>query len=376
MKRIKALLLSAVMIFTMTGCLPHTELDEQAIVEAIGIDFSEGKYEVTVQYFNMEGSGGNTPTDASKANIINVSGKGATVSTALEGASVKCGKNFMYGITALIVIGREALSEDILKTLSFIESFYQSNPNLLVAAAEKASDIMNVKFKEGVISVEKLKMLLNNAQYHGLGENIKVLELLSEQRRPYAATALPLLAAVNTGSDTTDDGKTVELAGGCLISNKAYTGDLSLSDLSGLQLLSEKPKNTTVSADMGNERVEVTLYNIGREISYDYDGGRLSFEIEISADGKYTDSQLKNKDASFGYAVEDVCGAIIKERIGAALENTVLKYGCDPCGLKYYISSSDYGEWKQIEELFGELLMNADFEITCDIDIDRFGISH
>ena len=376
MKKLKTLLLCIAFCINLCGCLPHTELDKQAIVEAVGIDFSDEGYEVTVQYFNMEGSGGNTPIDASKANVINVTGRGKNVSTALESASIKCGKNFMYGITTIVILGKEALKKDVIKTLSFAESIYQSNPNLLIAAAEKASEIMDVKFKEGVISVERLKMLLNNAEYHGLGENVKMLELLSEQRRKNAATILPLLKVSDTGTSATDDGKTVELSGGYLISDKTFKSELPLSVLSGLQLLGEKPENTAVGTDIKNEHIEVTLYDIDCKINYSYDGEKLFFGIKIQADGKYTDSQLENKDASFGGTIEKSCASVICERIEKAVGDTIIAYGCDPVGLKYVISSRNHKEWIRIEDNFGELLKNAVFDIRCDIDIDRFGISH
>ena len=228
MRRFKLLLLCVISVMLLSGCLPHTELDEQAIVEAIGIDYSDGEYEVTVQYFNMEGTGGSSPIDSTKANVVNISGKGESVSTALSSASVKCGKSFMYGITGVVVIGREALGQDILKTLSFAESYYQSNTSVLVAAAdEKASDVLGVKFKDGIISVEHLKMLLKNSQYYGLGKNINIITLLREQRRECAGTILPVLSVSEDG-ETTDDGKTVQLTGGILLSDKYYKSDVSV----------------------------------------------------------------------------------------------------------------------------------------------------
>lgn len=375
--RLFKILMLCVFSLSLSGCMPHTELDDQAIVEAVGIDFSEGKYEVTVQYFNMEGTGGSSPIDPSKANVINVSGKGDTVSTALESASIKCGRSFMYGITSIIVLGKDALDEDILKTLSFAESYYQSNPAVLIAAAEdKASDVLGVKFKEGIISVERLEMLLKNSEYRGLGANVKILELLSEQRRPHAGTALPVLKMVNSGSDASDDGKTVELSGGILIGAKKYAADLTLDQLSGLQLIGKKPENTVVSADMNGERVSVTIYDIDAHITHGYDEGKLTFKIDLRANGKYTDSQLSDKDASFSDAVEEVCAAILYNRISSALISTAHDVGCDPCGLKYVISSEDYMEWIRIEDDFSDLLKEAKFEIECDIDIDRFGIAH
>ena len=376
MRRFKLLLLCVISVMLLSGCLPHTELDEQAIVEAIGIDYSDGEYEVTVQYFNMEGTGGSSPIDSTKANVVNISGKGESVSTALSSASVKCGKSFMYGITGVVVIGREALGQDILKTLSFAESYYQSNTSVLVAAAdEKASDVLGVKFKDGIISVEHLKMLLKNSQYYGLGKNINIITLLREQRRECAGTILPVLSVSEDG-ETTDDGKTVQLTGGILLSDKYYKSDVSLEEMSGIQLLGEKPQNTLVSVNPDNERVGITLYNINSDIKHSFSEGKLRFMINIRADGKYTDSQLINKDLTFSSEIESMCAETLNNRIMDALSVTATEAGCDPCGLKYVISSADYTRWLRISENFSDFLKEAEFHISTDIDIDRFGIIH
>jgi len=376
MKILKLVLICLFSVTSLAGCLPHTELDEQAIVEAVGIDYADGEYEVTVQYFNMEGTGGNSPIDSTKANVVNVSGKGESVSTALNSASVKCGKSFMYGITSVIVMGREALKQDILKTLSFAESYYQSNTSVLVAAAdEKASDILAVKFKDGIISVEHLKMLLSNAHSYGLVGNVTVIELLREQRRSCAGTILPVLS-VSDGGETTDDGKNVLLTGGMLLSGKHYISDLSLSDMSGIQLLRKNPQNTLVSVEPDNEKVSVTIYNIKAEIKHSFSEGKLRFEIDMRADGKYTDSQLVDKDLTFSSEIEAMCAETLNNRIQKALSAAVTAYGCDPCGLKYEISSSDYSLWHSISDNFSNFLREAEFSISTDIDIDRFGIIH
>ncbi len=377
MKQLKILLICLLSVCTLSGCLSHSELDKQAIVEAIGIDYSEEKYEVTVQYFNMEGTGGNAPVDSSKANVVNVSGKGESVSAALESASLKCGKSFMYGITGIVILGRDALRNDILKTMSFAESYYQSNPSVLIAAAdEKASDILEVRFKDGLISVEHLKNLLDNSQHFGMGENIRILELLSEQRREYAGTALPVLSAVDSGTQTTDDGKTVVISDGILISDRTYTADLSLEEMSGLQMIGEKPENTLITASHDDEKVNVTIYDIDTKVKHSFHEGKLRFDITVHADGKYTDSQLQNKDLSFSTEIENLCADTINKRIEKVMENVVKKYGCDPCSLKYVISSSDYRNWLVISDNFGEILKEAQFFISTDIDIDRFGIIH
>lgn len=376
MRKVKILIITAV-IMLFSGCIPHTELDKQAIALAMGIDYSQGEYEVTVQYFNMEGAGGSSPIDPSKTNVITVSGKGETVITALESASVKCGRNFMYGITGIIVLGKAALTPYIPDTLSFAESYYQTNPTVLIAAADgNAKDIMDVKFKEGVVSVEHLRSLLDNAAYHGLCGEIKILQLLSDQRQKSTATALPLLKMTEKGSDATDDGKTVELTGGVLLSDGHYAGDLSLSELSGIQLMGEKPENSLICVEAEGEKVNVTVYDVTRDIDVRFTEKGLVFTAIVHANGKYTDSQLSGKDPAFSEFVEKECETELKRRISEAFGGTATAYGTDPFRLKYTVYHKDYPRWLEVKGSWGELLKTAELRISCDVDIDRFGITH
>ena len=98
--------------------------------------------------------------------------------------------------------------------------------------------------------------------------------------------------------------------------------------------------------------------------------------INIRADGKYTDSQLINKDLTFSSEIESMCAETLNNRIMDALSVTATEAGCDPCGLKYVISSADYTRWLRISENFSDFLKEAEFHISTDIDIDRFGIIH
>ncbi len=375
-RRIAGVLLVACLL-CCCGCLPHTELDKQAIVCGIGIDRSEDGFEATVQYFSMEGAGGTTLIDNTKANVLVVSGKGSSVYTALESASVKCGKNFMYGITSILVLGEGAADPDLDTVLSFAQTYYENNPRLLIAVADgKASDVMNVKFKEENVSPDHLDALLQNAENKGLCETKRIYEVLDELRQPTGCTVLPLLSVKETGTGATDDGKTVQLAGGVLFSDGKQGDKISLSALSGIQLLNGETENTCVLTEIDGKSVAVTLYNIHLKTEPSYKDGKLRFTVQVEAGGKYADSPLENKGIPASEKVEKQCAAFLTERIESAVSSVVNGAGCDPCRLKYAVSSRSYSDWLRISENFGELLKTAEFLVKCDIDIDRFGLAH
>ena len=59
MKRIGSLKLVSLILTAVLlgGCVPHTELNEKAIVMAIGIDYEDELYSVTFQYYTSAPAG-------------------------------------------------------------------------------------------------------------------------------------------------------------------------------------------------------------------------------------------------------------------------------------------------------------------------------
>lgn len=376
-RKITAVITLITVMFSLSGCLPHTELDKQAIVEAIGIDYSDGEYEVSIQYFNAEGSGGSTLIDSTKANVTVVKGRGEEIQTAIESASAKCGRPFMFGTTAAIVFGKDAARSDLVKNLSFAETYYQSNPKTLIAVADKkASDIMEVKFKDGAVSVDHLRQLIVHAQQLGIGEAKPLYKVMNELRQPTCSTVLPLLSAVQTESTATDDGTIVEISGGALFSEKKLSGIISLSDVSGLQFLNGTVGSTSFSTTADSRSITVSLYSTKTELETQFDGEKLHFNVKITALGKYIDSQLQDEGIPYSEAVEKQCEELICARVKGAVNSAINRLGTDPIGLYHGIMKENLPLWRTICEDYGALLKNADFNVECKVEIDRFGITH
>lgn len=356
--------------------MSHTELDKAAIIEAVGVDYENGQYTATVQYFNMDSEGGSTMVDNTKPNVIVVSGSGRTVSDALEDASYRSGKAFMLGITGLFVIGNEASKQDIKPLLSFATSNHQSNPKMYIAVAEgKASDIMQVRFKEGAASVNKLESLFRNADNLGLCAPLKLYEVMKKLSQPTKSLVLPLLKVNEDGGDFTEDGKNVVITGGALISDSKYADSLSVREVAGLQFLSDSTDTSQLTVSDNGEDVTVILYDVSTDITPRYSKGKLSFTINVTADGKYVNSNLSNP-AEKSRRVEKLCEKAVQERVELTVNKLLKKNGADAADLKYSITSKEYFSWLKIEENYRELLKNGSYDIKCDVTIRRFSTAH
>lgn len=363
------LLLTAV----LSGCVPHTELNEKAIIMAIGIDFEEDIYSVTFQYYSPTGMGGRTLVDNSQPNVLTSSGKGENVYGALEDAAFKCGRELMLGVTQIIIIGEDAAKHSVSKVMEFTKSYFQSHPDMLITVSEgKAEDYLKVKFNEGTVSTEKIKFMLNNAEKNGIVSLPNALDLFKSLQTKQKSGCLPRMRLIDDGkSDASQDGKTVEIAGGVLIKNGMAVKETDIEVMTGIEILCCHSESGTVTVEWEGESISVNLLNITTEIKPDFQEGRLIFNAETKAKGRYliVPSQFYNQlDHK---AIEEDCGKQLIERMKKAVEETVFAEGADPLILEKIIRHKSYKLWKDVEEDYEELLKNSVFNFTADIEIDK-----
>lgn len=100
--------MAVVLLFAvlLCGCMQSVELKERGIVQAIGVDYDDGFYTVTLQIFNPQ-STGQTSFDASKLNNKVIQVQGSSISDALRRATLQNGRKMFLGNNKIIVIGRE-----------------------------------------------------------------------------------------------------------------------------------------------------------------------------------------------------------------------------------------------------------------------------
>ncbi|MBR3844268.1 MAG: Ger(x)C family spore germination protein, partial [Clostridia bacterium] len=137
------LLLSIVLCFSLTGCSQPTPLKDKLIVEGIGVDFEEEKFQVTVQVYSPSGD------SQSKGESQMFSEKGETVGEALAQIDKNLGKTSFYADTKVIVLSYKALQRGLWSNLDVFIRSSEMGSNVCVAATnEKPSDLFSIE-KEG-----------------------------------------------------------------------------------------------------------------------------------------------------------------------------------------------------------------------------------
>lgn len=374
-KIISAAVAAAFSLTALSGCVPHTELNEKAIILAIGIDYKDDMFKVNFQYYNPTGIGGRTLVDNSQPNVMTSKGEGENIYAALEDAAFRCGRELMLGVTQIIVIGEDAAKYSVGKVMEFSKSFFQSHPDMLVTVAEgDAEELMKVKFSEGIVSTQKLKFLLTNAEKSGISGLPNAIELFTALQTNRKSAALPRLRLIGNESDDSEEGKAIEISGGVLINEGKAVRNVDIEVMSGLEILCCKTETGTVTVEYEGEKISVGLVNIKTKIKPSFEDGRLVFTVDLTSGGRFLVTPQGTYEEN-NRELEILCGDEIIKRMKAAVKQTVFECGADPFLLEKTVRHYNYKLWKDVEENFGEYLKNARFKFGAHIEIDKLILS-
>ena len=376
MKKAVKLIAAVLAAMLLGGCIPHTELDERAIILAIAIDYEEEEYSVTFQYYNPTGLGGQAPVDNSQPNVLTASGKGMDVYEALEDASFKCGRELLLGVAQIILIGEKAADNSVTDVMDFSKSCFQSHPYMLVAVTEgKAEDYMQVKFSEGIASTNKLKYLLQNADRYGMVTLPSALDLFIALHTEQQSACLPRLKLnEEEKSDASEDGKSIEISGGVLIKDGKMQDTADMETMKGLYLLGGRLNETTLTFEQEEEIVSVGLTGMKRDVTPAFEDGRLVFKVKLTCGGRYFTAP-SGVSLTEDRETERQCEERLKSIMQTAAENTVIRYGADPINLERTVRHCDYKLWSQVREQWEELLKECRFVFDVRVEINRLSLA-
>ncbi len=377
MNKILKMISAAMALTLLSGCVPHTELNEKAIILAIGIDYEDEIYKVCFQYYNPSGTGSKTLVDNSKPNVLTAKGEGESVFAALEDASFRSGKELMLGVTQLIVIGEEAIKYSVDQVMSFTKSYFQSHPDMLVVVSEgNARDYMQVKFTEGTVSTQKLQFMLQNANKNGNIALPSALDLFIALQTELRSTCLPRLRLLKgegeeEKADVSEDGKNIEICGGVLIKDGKAVAQTDIEVMSGLEMLRSKTEKGAVTVDYNGKKLSVGMVNIKTKMYPHLENGKLVFDVKITAKGRYMEDPNSGTEDYDNDEINQKCCEELIGRLDRTVRETVNKYGADPCIFEKTIRHYDNKLWNEIKDNYEEMLKNCSFNFDADIEIDK-----
>jgi spore germination protein KC len=354
----------------LTGCLGGQDIRERALIQLMGIDYTEGVFHLTLQIFSPNGQSEEINTEEQRQVVTAM---GDTLSQALQDASLRVGRAAFLGDCRAIVVGERTARNHLKDIMRFLSSNEEVYPQMvLLIAAGQAQDILNPQTEDNqVVVASSLENITGSAVAK---EAMCPSDLLTLARSYYtegAGTAILRVRRQDAGEQVTfvPDGVALynrDTPAGRL-DNIGHRGMLTLRGLGRGSLLHVD------DAHLG--RLALQIKRLSVSIKTAIMDGQPRFDITVKAElllAEMSDNPADRLSAADISRLQDLAGLAIRADALSAFEQAAAQ-GCDAFGLYRYLRRDQPAYWKQHAANWPAHIREADCAIAVDAHVARVG---
>ena len=301
MKKILLLLL----ILLLTGCYNYRELNDLAIVSAIGIDYKDNNFEVSIQIVNPK-----KQQDSSSANepdFIIYKSKAKTLQEAFRNV-VDTSPNRIYGShLEILIISEEIAKNHMDKLFDFFarEPEARSEFNILIAKNSTPNDQISIITPLINLSATNIKTLIEtNSQNLATTVKLTFNETFNQYLNPYLEIILPSLELIGEeekGQEQeniaqTNTNNKVKLSTIAIFKNNKLIGYLSEEESKGLNILLNKANISLISSKYHDNYIVSEIDNIKTKFDIDVYKKEVNITIKGHSIINEVNSNINIKD--------------------------------------------------------------------------------
>ncbi|WP_066059069.1 Ger(x)C family spore germination protein [Robertmurraya korlensis] len=384
MKRQASWSLLLIMILLVTGCAGKRELNELALVMAVGIDKGEGEnaFKVTAQIARPADARGQTgaPSGQTGEPIYTIVGQGESLFDAIRDLSSISSRNVFWAHNQVIVISEELAKEGI----SQVIDFFTRNPELrmrtwIVITPEEASTLVSTVTGLELIPGEAVNKLFRYGKISTVAPNTQILDVqaayLSQSSQPIMArVTLKEVMISNKKPEKGPTIKQVDLAGAGVFKEDRLVGILKPEETRVLMLFTEGLQSgvvTTACKDKPERTIGVELRDQMFEVTPHLKDGQISFTAQLDAYAMVVEAgcPFTIDDQKQVAELEKAIEKELKKEIDTTVDKLQKEYKTDVIELGKVFQNEYPGYWNQISDNWAEVFPTVDIKAFVNVEI-------
>lgn len=171
MKKILVIILT---LLFCTGCFDYKEINDLAIISAIGIDYENDEYIITLEILNDQ-----IDKASSKITSYTKTGSGKTPTSAIENAADKLSKELIFNHIKLMILSKSIVETkfDNIIDLFLRNTYFRENFYVISSTDTKPEDLLNHTTNEAPIASTAITDTLESISY---SSNTNILKKFDE----------------------------------------------------------------------------------------------------------------------------------------------------------------------------------------------------
>ena len=363
----KKLILLGLSVFLLSGC-SYSELNNLAVVSALGIDYSNNEFKLTAQVMDIKSSNEGSTT----ASTLIYESSGKTIAKAIRNFSVRYPKNVYLGHLEFIVIDKEAASRinDIFDYIMRSPEV-RSSSYVLFCENETANKILKPDNEvKDRFPVESLKtVLLDSKDRNGTIYDLTLEDFLSTYLKKGIDPVVPLVKTTNKKGMTATS---VIIDNMAAFKNKNLLESFSSDDAIAYNTINNNYHDIVIDGKYKNNVFGAVIYNPKTSVDLKIKDNNIFVNIDISIDSKVIEisDKINLTDKKIQNAIKKEINKELKSYIYSLIDYSK-KNNTETLGLKNTIYKNYYHDYSKFKNK--NIYDEAKFTIKITNNMYRFG---
>lgn len=383
MRKMLGLTLMMLIVFSMTGCLGKREINDLAMVMAVGIDKGENEQvKITTQIVRPADSRGSTgaPSGQTGDPIWSASAEGETLFDAIRNLSTFSSRRVFWAHNYAIVINEDYAREGI----GDVVDFFTRNPELrmrtwVMVTPDEASKIVSTLTGLEVIPGEAINKLFRYNRVSVQAPRTQMIDVQSALSIENVEPVIARVSLIQKGVSNKKPGESgafdqIELKGAGVFKGEKLVGTLGGEEVKGMLPFVEKLETGLAVLECptnDTKKLSIELEEHNFKVTPALEDGKPKFKVHYDVKGSIVegDCPLTIKDRPKIKNLEKQVEQQIKEQIDTIVNKAQTEFRSDFLEFGNVFHNRYPAEWKKIKNEWRSVFPDVKVETSTNAEI-------
>ena len=387
MRKLKILII-IILLFSLCGCYNYRELNEIAIVSAIGIDKTDDGYKMAVQIMNTKKEGQDTNSSGSQPKFIVYTAEGKTIQGILRDFVLESPRRLYATHLQLLVISEDLAKNGISDILDWFARDSESRKQFYVLVSEnsQSEDILNTLTSLETLNSKKITSNIDtDTRFLGVAEQTTFENVLATYLNDKQELVLPSIR-LEGDSDAGEKNSNIEqsspktqifLSPLAVFKDDKMLGYLTKEESMAMSFIKNKLKSTVIDYKWSdNDYISSEIISSKTSLQPDTSSDKPKVTIKIKGKANINeincDWDLENNETIL--KINKMLEQEIENIINDSIDSISQRFDSDIFGFKDLFYKKDPKYYKTIkDQLTDENLKKLDVKVEVDMSLPQKG---
>lgn len=363
-----------------SGCWSYRELDQLALVTAVGIDPGKqpGDIQLTVQIINpgevQSGGGGGGESGGGaggqKPPFIVKSRTGKTIFDAVRNFVPETDRKLYWPDTQVMIIGKEQAKQGVRPVLDYFIRNNEPRPTVWILVADgKAGDVLNAPGELEKVSALEMGQLIEHQSLSSKNVMINMQDFVS---RLLSKTTAPIATIIKIDQRQ----KRISLSGTAVFKEDRLVGQLDGRQTRGLLWVLGKVKSGAIIVNAPGGRAGLEIIRSRTQIKPAFTNGKVKIKVSIREEGNLN-CQMSPVELATPEMLKSLArrkATVIRNEINSALAKAKA-LNADIFEFGDAIHRANPKEWRKLEPNWDQIFPQLQVEVDVRSVIRLVGLT-